>query len=196
MDSVQCSHVLAKQCCEYFTSKVLSSLGGHGWIAGGCIREWWISRSIKNTDVDIWFPNEASVAFAKDKALSHNWKLTKETAASINFSTSNGIWVQLIKKCYFPTPADTIAAFDFTVCCAAVSQDGLIHHQDFFADLAAKRLAFNEILYPLSTLDRVRKYVAKGFTLCPDQNTLLMGRVREEFLSGATLPELQARYME
>jgi hypothetical protein len=75
--------------------------------------------------------------------------------------------VQLIKKHFFPTPEETISNFDFTVCCVAVTPSGdVVHHERFFEDLAGRRLAINALPFPLSTLERLQRYVSKGYLAC------------------------------
>lgn len=186
------SHPATKLCNEYFEDKVFSCLGEDCWVAGGAVRDWWLHRRV-TSDVDVWFACEAHLLSAKEKA-DKTWKLIKETPASINYK-NGGMWVQLIKKHYFPSMKTTVDAFDFTVCCAATNGKEFIHHDHFFIDLTMKRLAFNAIPYPVSTWKRCSKYMERGFKLCPDEQNKLLSAMKKE-LETFTIEEANERYME
>jgi hypothetical protein len=48
----------------------------------------------------------------------------------------------------------------------AVDRNSITLHNDFLMDLAAKRLVFHKINFPLSSMVRVHKYIRKGFRIC------------------------------
>jgi len=137
----------------------------NGWIAGGAVRDYF-SRTPTNSDIDVFFKS------AKD--LADGLKSIKKAKARLLYTHEhvegfllNRKHVQLIKKHFFAGPAETIAEFDFTVCCAAVDHAGEVYtHEHFFEDLAGKRLAINSLPFPLSTLERLQKYAQKGFLAC------------------------------
>lgn len=193
---VDCVHPLREQCELWSKSAVFNHTGdAECWIAGGCIRDWWSTRKV-GSDIDVWFPDDRNLGIASDAAKSNGWFITKETNASINWSTKSKLWVQFIKKHFFASIDETLSAFDFTVCCAGITRHGEMKwHQDFAADLAAKRLAISKMTYPLSTWRRCLKYAEKGFKLCPDQERIILSALKGE-LESMTIEDANRRYME
>lgn len=187
-------HPAEQLCADYFGEilKPLIDAKVTFWVAGGAVRSWFQERAV-NSDIDVWFPSEDE--WNKAKAVAGKvWTLTKETPASANYAAGRK-WIQLIRKHYFPTPEATIAAFDFTVACAATDCKSLFFHDHFFIDLCMRRLAFNQIIYPVSTWKRCQKYIAKGFKLCPDEESKLLAALKDE-LATSTIEQADARYME
>lgn len=190
------NHPAVEVCCGYFNERVFERLPtAKFWIAGGAIRDWWLYRKPKS-DIDLWFPCAEQVAIAKLDAELAGWKLTKETNASVNYRTDKGQWVQFVQKHYFDSLIATLEKFDFTVCCAGIDRDGtIVVHNDFFIDLAMKRLALNTIPYPVSTFKRSAKYAEKGFRFCPKEQQKLFEAVQAELLVG-TIEDAEEKYME
>ncbi len=141
-----------------------------GWIAGGSLRDYF-QRKPCNSDVDVFFRNPDDLAEGI-------WTIERTNSTRIYDKPNirgymfKGQHIQLIKNRFFDGPEETIAEFDFTVCCAAIDQSGLVYvHEDFFEDLAANRLSINQLDYPLGTLARLPRYIGKGFQPC--KGTLL-----------------------
>jgi hypothetical protein len=186
-------HPSEAMCSEYFMQilKPIHDTGARAWIAGGAVRDWYVHRKVLS-DVDVWFPSKEDMDRAAQGVA---WKPTKDTNASINYRVDGKWWVQLVKKHFFSDMEATIAAFDFTVCCAATDGKSLITHPHFFIDLALKRLAFNTIPFPVSTWKRCAKYMEKGFKLCPDEQNKLLIALKGE-LADLTVEQANERYME
>lgn len=91
---------------------VLDQLRGSAWIAGGFIGS--VLRGEQPADLDIFCTSRAGAARVA-KALG----LTSETANAYS-GTLDGLHVQVIRRWTFRTPAACLAAFDFTLCQAAV----------------------------------------------------------------------------
>jgi len=188
-------HPAERMCAEYFEGifKPLIDAQVTFWVAGGAIRSWFETRTVKS-DIDVWFPSE--MEWHKAKLIAGKvWVPTKETNASANYSAGGKYWVQLVRKHYFKDPESTIAEFDFTVACAATDCRDCFFHEHFFIDLCMKRLAFNKIPYPLSTWRRCQKYIARGFVLCPDEELKLLEAMKAE-LADTTIEQANTRYME
>lgn len=153
-----------KDCVNYFSRLILSDIPSSCWIAGGALRDYF-SLGYCASDIDVFFPsvNEFQKAnnFFETKGLKPTFQ---------NDRVTNYIWkkhkIQLITGHYFQSPEDTINAFDFTVACCAVDRERVYHHASFFIDLARKRLVINQLPYPLSTLQRMQKYIKYGYTIC------------------------------
>lgn len=134
------------------------------WLAGGALRDYFMGIVIK-TDYDIFFPNEDEYNRAKKF-------FSLKDGVEIKWESDNGMKVlynkrtfDLIKK-FFPTPQDTIDAFDFTVSMFAVDTDKVYHGETSFIDLSKRQLMINKITYPASTLSRAFRYYKKGFSIC------------------------------
>jgi hypothetical protein len=134
------------------------------WIAGGALRDYF-SVGYPQSDIDVFFPNQDE--FEKVK----NCLLVK-TQCEISFENEKICVFNIDKrrfelvKVFFPNPQATIQEFDFTVCCCAVDKVDVYMHEDFYADLAKRRLVINKLPFPLSTLQRLQKYIRKGYSIC------------------------------
>jgi hypothetical protein len=182
------------ECSKYFQKHVFSQVQGNYWIAGGALRDWVLYRK-PMSDIDCWFSCSADLELAKENA-SKVWTLTKETNATINWKTPSSKWVQFVKKTYYPNLQSTIESFDFTACCIGLGRDGEVYcHAEALTDIALRRLAFNQILFPASTFKRMAKYCEKGFRICPDQQSVLLAALKKE-LTESTVEQAEARYME
>lgn len=157
-------------CVRYFNNLILNDLSSSiettdCWIAGGAVRDWF-SIGYCSSDIDIFFPDERNMLLASKNLTDRlSLKPTFENDKIVNFIFKKHK-IQLIKAHYFKTPADTIRAFDFTVCAASVNRVTVNFHETFFIDLAKKRLVIIGLPYPLSTLQRLQKYIKRGYTIC------------------------------
>ncbi len=74
--------------------------------------------------------------------------------------------IQVMTYDSFETAEKIFENFDFTVCMGAFDCDTKSYsfHEDFYPDIATKTLRFNpKTRYPLNSMLRVNKYIAKGF---------------------------------
>ena len=74
--------------------------------------------------------------------------------------------VQVMTYDSFETVEKIFENFDFTVCMGAFDCDAktYVFHEDFYPDIATRTLRFNpKTRYPLNSMLRVNKYIAKGF---------------------------------
>jgi len=78
----------------------------------------------------------------------------------------DGCLVQCIQKVH-GEPHDVLELFDFTIISAAYrpADRAFILHDDFLRDLAARRLIYIPGDYPISSLWRIKKYLARGFKI-------------------------------
>lgn len=153
-----------ESCISYFEKFIFVDLADiKCWVAGGAVRAYLAGERIK--DIDVFFPNEEEYKKAYDK-------LTNKGDKNIIFDSDNATKVyhnkkkvDLIKH-YFPTPKETLSQFDFTVTCVAIYESKLHHHVDFFIDLSNKSLIINSLPYPLSTMQRLQRYIVRGYHIC------------------------------
>lgn len=169
-----------KECIDYFNKKLFNKFRKLGilptdcWVAGGAVRDFFSKGYVSyQGDYDLYFKNKDNADKVErlilgDTVKESVIKSNPEIIFKSNLLTRiiyEGKRLDLVKR-YFPSMEDTIDAFDFTVCCCATNGEEIKVHPTFFADLAKKRLVINKIFYPLSTLQRVQKYIKKDFTIC------------------------------
>lgn len=135
------------------------------WIAGGALRRFF-ARERQASDIDLFFPGEGERVVVQASLIAQGFSVSFENENVLRM-TKERIAFDLVKK-YFPDPEATIEAFDFTVACCAVTRARIVHHDDFFIDLAARRLRINALPFPVSTLYRLQKYIRNGYAMCPD----------------------------
>lgn len=157
-------------CVSFFTNLFFKHLVDvNVWIAGGCLRDWFETGKLTESDIDFFSNTRTDLC----KTL---LMLRKQYKARILYSTKrvlklwctigkNNIRIDLI-KILFDTPENTIDQFDFTVCCFAVDRNRVTYHPSAPFDLLHKRLVINNLPYPVSTLQRMQKYLKKGFWIC------------------------------
>jgi len=169
-------HQQIRNCLDYFRYILNGFVGeleesdncpANFWIAGGSIRDRLSIGYVKN-DIDFFFPNAIALAKFLDRVKSYmkpegvQELYANENVTRFRFGKYK---VDLVKR-FFRGPEETIAEFDFTVCCCATDFQNLYVHPEFFYDLASRRLVINKLPYPLSTLQRLQRYVKKGYTIC------------------------------
>lgn len=154
---------LKTSCLSRF--KPLLEIVSPGWLAGGAVRDFF-SQQPTDSDIDVFFNDVEGFARAESTMnQADGVKKLYEHPAMVAYKWRGKV-VQLIRQHFFASPVETIAAFDFTVCCCAVDLNEVYVHEHFFDDLAGRRLAINKLPFPLSTLERLQKYVSKGFRAC------------------------------
>jgi len=179
--------VQLENCVKFFNKLILDEMGEVciTWVGGGCVRDYFSVGKL-TSDIDLYFTCEEDYAKAKKylvkdsiaTATVKNDGLTTTVTkfpkpkAKIIFENDNvtkviykGRQFDLVRK-YFTDAATTIKAFDFTVCCAAVTNKQVFTHDTFFIDLAKRQLMINELPFPLSTMWRMQKYIQKGYYMC------------------------------
>ena len=154
----------------------LKSIGITCWIAGGSLRDYFMGVTIK-TDYDIFFPNEKEYDKCK--------KFFEIKEAVVKWESDNGMKVvynkitfDLVKK-FFPTPQDTINAFDFTVSMFACDGEKVYYGESSFIDLSKRQLMINKITYPASTMSRAFRYYKKGFWMCQGEMKKVVEAIQE-----------------
>jgi len=184
---------------SYFLNIILGEIYTQGitcWLAGGCIRDYFMG--VKPIDYDVYFPNENEFNKAKSYLNSVNAKIDWESDNGIKFYY-NGIVLDLV-KIFSNNPEDTISRFDYTVCMLAVDHNTLYFGENTLKDLEDRKLVINTITNPKSSLKRALKYYNKGFTMSALEASKLYDVIKdmpkqdgEDFLnfasSGETNPQ-------
>ncbi len=137
------------------------------YIAGGFIRD--LVSGDRVNDIDLFVNNkaEAELLFA---ILKENHKTVITDNA---FTICSKLPIQIIHRWTFNTPEEVLLSFDFTVCSSAVyytKDSGWkgICHDDFYSDLAAKRLIYlspKRDEAPGGSIIRVLKFYKRGYNI-------------------------------
>lgn len=155
-----------ERCISFFKEKIFSKIDSPAnyWVAGGALRDFF-STGYPRRDIDLFFHDQSNFDVIKRELVEYKKTPIVFENANVLSVSFNDHKLDLVKK-FFNSPEDTISEFDFTVCSAAVTWDTLYYHKDFFIDLASRKLVINSLPFPLSTLQRLQKYIKMGFTIC------------------------------
>lgn len=142
---------------------------GHKWqgvyLAGGAVRTMLTNEPV--VDFDLFF-DSADTADRVEKyiaTLKNANEIFRCQKGELITYQIRSFKIQLIKKTYHPNIEDLLARFDFTICKFGFdmgSQTLAYTRQDEY-DLYNKILRINELQYPVATMHRVQKYLAKGY---------------------------------
>lgn len=168
-----------QKCFELYEREIFSEIGDtiFYWIAGGTLRDYFINQKINyNIDIDVFFPDACSHDEAKKILLDQKYHIIYDSFFSLKMKKMNKV-IDLV-KIYYNNPQVAIENFDFTVCCAALSQDGFVQHEMFFLDLVTKNITINKIENPFNTLNRISKYIKKGFTIEPSELLKVISKIK------------------
>jgi len=136
------------------------------WIAGGALRSYF-SKGYVDSDIDVFFVYKLQFEIVRDILIKNNDVKTGYSDENISNFYYKGKKIQLISRFYYNNMQDCINSFDFTVTCCAIDIDGkIIHHPRFFQDLAMRKLVINKLPFPIATLERLQKYIKKGYSIC------------------------------
>jgi hypothetical protein len=132
-------------------------------VAGGAVRDKLLDTEIKDFDI--------FVDSVQTEALIMKFLKEKGKEGNVNSQTANytfeGKWLQVVRGKYFDmSTTATIDSFDFVHCCAQVTMKGFSCHPEFYRSIATKHIIVNVLTYPLNSLERLQKYVQKGYLAC------------------------------
>ena len=167
--------------------------GHNGYIAGGCFKDIFLGKEVK--DIDIFFRDQNDFNDALRYYNHVNWELVYENQNAISFKNpENGVRIELIKR-VFGTPEYILSQFDFSICKFAyikinddfsgisfggVSGQNLIsiYCNSYFEDITQRKLSFdNSIVNPVQTFDRLLRYLHYGFILDRESKSKLINSI-------------------
>lgn len=159
-----------KICVDWFNKNIFDHLPDTKfWIAGGALREYFLNGHCFDSDMDLFFNDRSEIAKTLIILRRENefkpYLITKNAIKGVAKIKGKKVQIDLVKK-LFSSPNTTIEDFDFTVICCAVDREKLYFNPSFPFDLLRRKLVINSLPFPLNTLQRVQKYVKKGFTIC------------------------------
>lgn len=175
-------------------------LGHSGFIAGGCFKNIFNKERIK--DIDIFF--ESYSDFIKgceyfdtmthgyerdDKRYEKYWFLYENDNVKAYKEQKTGIVLELNQK-IFGTPEEILNQFDFTICKFAyyksynkdshVDAYKILYTDDYFEHIFMKRLVVDDkIPYPMSTFERMIKYIKYGYMPCRETKLKIAKAINE-----------------
>jgi hypothetical protein len=170
--------MLSEKVAFYFQKQILEKLPEDirekVAVAGGAVRDKLLDVDIK--DYDLFVQDKET----EDKLIEFYKANGKE--GNVNSQLANytyeGKWIQIIRgKYYNMETTELIDSFDFTITMAMVTmKHGLRVGEFFYQGIATKHLRINRLDFPLSSLERMQKYIKKGYTAC---NGTLLTLTRE-----------------
>lgn len=174
--------------------------GHNGYIAGGCFKSIFENKRIK--DLDIFFQNE--IDFSKANLYfkgNDDYDLVYENDKAVSYRNKKTlIRIELIRKTY-GTPEEMLAKFDFSISKFAyikretTNEDGsksfsynCFFHADYFEHIICKKLVLEkDIIFPVSTFERVLRYTGYGYKLCRESKENLLNALAEADMSDLSL---------
>lgn len=148
-------------------------LSSNVWLGGGALRTLLDSDTVSKfspevTDIDLFFhsPEGSRVIKTFFDEQTSSWKKVfecPEGKLTTYKNTKTGWKVQLITVNYYPNAEALLESFDFTVTQFATDGEYFWMGESSYDDVTNKRLRWNVITYPSSSLHRMTKYVKKGF---------------------------------
>ena len=150
---------------------LLSDLLDDGtYLAGGALRTLFSlteTLSPEDTDIDLFFSNNRRMETCKkyveasglyDKAFE-----CPEGSLTTYVAKEGGWKVQFIAFMHYNSVPELLLSFDFSVTMVGTDGRELWKADTFFSDVTEKRLRWNVITYPSSSLRRMMKYARKGY---------------------------------
>lgn len=172
-------------------------MAGHkGYIAGGCFKNIFEGKKIK--DIDVFFESEkdhteAVIYFKDNEDYVFSYKNEKVNAYK---NTKTNIRVELVKGSY-GTAQEMLEGFDFSIAKFSyyrkITKDEngeestefvCKFHTDFFEHLMCKKLVLEPtILFPVSTWERALRYTKYGYGLCFESKQNLLTTLKDADIS-------------
>lgn len=162
------------------------------WLAGGSIRDA-LNGNFDVVDYDIFFKDiieaqRTQLIIEDDLGFECIFKCPK--GELMTFKKDN-IKIQLITKYFYSSMEELINSFDITACCHATDGNVIVTKYSSVRDTFKKKINFNRIEFPNSTMKRTQKYIQKGFTLT---NKAIEKYVDRIYVAGATNEFLDLRF--
>ena len=161
----------------FFLRKYL--VGHNGFIAGGCFKDIFTNKEVRDIDIFFRSSEDASAAVVAYET-NTEYRLLYENRNATGFTEiATGRTIELVRA-RFGLPVDVLSQFDFSICKFSMQlelwHDKLLtnpkeiyectYSTEFFTDLARGRLNFDgDILHAGFTLERTIKYAKYGFKI-------------------------------
>lgn len=184
-------------------------LAGHkGFVCGGCFKNIFDKQKVKDLDIffESEYEWQIAVNYFDERSVGYGFLEDKvtEDVAEYRFYYENdnvkaykhletGMTVELCRS-IFGTPKEIIESFDFTITKFAYYKEEvkdedtegthietkIICHDKFFEHLHLKRLVIDDkIPFPMSTFERVLRYVKYGYHPCKETKIKLAKAIHD-----------------
>lgn len=175
---------MIKHVLKFFANLILDDLKDENlfaWIGGGCLRDFFAGEPLTAiNDIDIYVTNESDLQRLIDFFIDRGGEMIFETDTVIEIAYRNFIFE--LHKFYYPSPEVMTTTTDTTISSAFIDIYGtFVHHENFFVDLAARRIVFTYLYHLDLTLSRVQKLNKKGYTMDNVQIGKLGNKLRAIF---------------
>lgn len=157
------------------------------YLAGGLLRVLYSKNeefSPKNTDVDIFFRSELQLHLVQSYLENEtNYKKVFQCpegklASLVYKNGSDPEWkLQLITVSFYEDIDAVLNSFDFTVTMFGTDGIDTVSGELSIQDVEDKKLRWNKVTYPASSLRRMMKYARKGYAMGEEDYQLFVDRV-------------------
>jgi hypothetical protein len=174
------------ECLTYFHPYFKKLTWCHFWIAGGALRDFFLLGKVQEeSDIDFYFSNKENYQIALGVfKKTHEIKYENENTTRLEKDSEK---IDLI-KIYWPDPRECIRSFDFTCCACALGRSEIYNHEAFFMDIARRRISVNRFSDPKSILNRINKYIDKGFNISKTELAKVERWIKEQEVLKTTPP--------
>lgn len=157
-------------CEDYDVINAALNLPG-AYVGGGIFRTM-VDRNDVVMDIDVFFNKRATADLYMEilEELDYNQVFACPQGELYTYKRGDDVKVQLITKFFYPSVEELVDSFDITACCAGHDGSKFYSNRRFFTDVMNKNIYLNKITYPVATLNRITKYVKKGYSLSATAN--------------------------
>lgn len=146
----------------------------NAYICGGSILTlFYENRVISN--IDIFFKNlEGLEKFKNTISIFDDCVFVEETDSIVHFKYKTK-HLKLFKK-VLGSAEEILNSFDFTICqvCFYPKENAFIMNKDFLSHVENKEIVMNQNMpHPLTSINRISKYISRGFKISQDQSVIL-----------------------
>lgn len=160
-------------------------------IAGGCFKNYFSFEKVK--DIDIFFETKKDFeAYLSDIKENEDYEQIYENSKAIGFKhLKHHTRIDLVRS-IFASPEKIISGFDFTVTKFALFEEeivtetkhhkqmSVIHVDNYFEHLHLKKLVIDDqIPFPISSFNRMIRYIRYGFIPCNETKQKLIEAIRK-----------------
>lgn len=164
-------------------------------IAGGCFKNYFNFEKVK--DIDIFFETKKDFeAYLSEINDDEDYKMIYENSKAIGFKhIDHHTRIDLVRS-VFAKPEQIISNFDFTVAKFALFEEeviikvksnevktkqmSVIHADNYFEHLHLKKLVIDDkIPFPISSFNRMIRYIRYGFIPCNETKAKLIEAIRK-----------------
>lgn len=171
----------------YLDRQVLSVISSSCWLAGGSLRTC-VDKEDEVADYDLFFPNSEAATKTKEALQELDFNVVFECPlGELTTMKQDDLKVQLVTKFYYKSIVECVESFDFNACCFGYDGEYLYTTKEAINAVKRKRLSFNQITFPVATINRMFKYRQKGYVPYEKDLVFLVREINEKQFDGSQL---------